>query len=38
MVANQEFMATAYKTVRFSGTTETRPMRDLRIRIRDTGA
>jgi hypothetical protein len=38
MVANQEFMATAYKTARFIGTTEARPMRDLRIRIFDTVA
>jgi hypothetical protein len=35
MVANQELMATAYKTARFNVTTEARPMRDLRIRICD---
>jgi hypothetical protein len=38
MVTNQEFMATAYKTARFNDTTEARPMRDLRMRICDTGA
>jgi hypothetical protein len=38
MVANQEFMATAYKTARFNGTTEARPMRDPRMRACDTVA